>query len=598
MRATERPIPILLVIVAIVLSAVLTTPAPGTAAMIHYDFEEEFFSDPPEPVLDHCVVEQDGVYHLFYLRGNPAVNIGHATTTDFVHWDLETPVLAPGTWDNKALWAPYLVQPPGGGGWFMYYTGVNLLNAQQTGFGVSSSLSDWFKWPDPVYHPDPLWAEWTESGFSHGRDPHVVEYNGQYYMFLTAKTNTNQGAVACAVSTNLIDWQDIGPIYVHNSWHVLESVFILQRPNGKFHMFFTEETVLGTSHMYSDSLLSGWNIANRRVIDGGHAPQITDTHLGQMFSRHGVYNDQHGTLRYVIRFTPMIWLNDLAYVPRPLPLQETWTFISGDVMYYQPTFGNNAFVRNEIYPSTFVGDGWINTYEYYTGPMGYGTAGQYWGDGRLGMMRSAPFSIQGNSMNLLVGGGDYPTECYVALVDAETGEVLFSETGRNSNEMDRRTWILSPHIGRSVYLEIADLSTAPFGHLCVDDIIESGNVILPGVGGSGRTKSVPGQHAQPTDAAGADRYATRLLPNTPNPFNPVTTIGYEIANDASVRVDVFDARGAHIRTWVEGRERAGRHDVAWDGTDVRGAPVASGVYFYRLTVDGRAVATRKMALLK
>jgi hypothetical protein len=594
MRATERSIPFL-VIVAVV---AFMTPAPSSAAMVRYDFEQALFSDHPQPVLDHCVVEQDGVYHLFYLRGNPAVNIGHATTTDFVHWNLETPVLSLGTWDSKALWAPFVMPLPSEG-WAMYYTGVNLLNAQQTGMALSSDLATWFKWPPtPVYHPDPLWAEWTEAGFSHGRDPHVIEYNGQYYMFLTAKTNTNQGAVACAVSSNLLDWQDIGPIYVHNSWHVLESVFILQRPNGKFHMFFTEEAVYGTSHMYSDALLSGWNIANRRVIDNGHAPQITDTHLGQMFSRHNVYNDGHGTVRYLLRFTPMIWLNDFASVPKPLPLQNTWTFVSGDVFYYQPTFQNNAYVRNEIYPSTFVGDGWINTYEYYTGPMGYGLPGQNWGDARTGMMRSATFSIQGNSMNLLVGGGDYPAECYVALVDAETSEVLFSETGRNSNEMDRRYWKLTPHIGRSVYLEIADLSTAPFGHICVDDIIESGDVILSGEGGTGRSKSIPEVGAQTTETWEAERLATRLLPNTPNPFNPTTTIRYEIASDASVRVDVFDARGAHIRTLVEGRDRAGQHDVVWDGTDVRGAPVASGVYFCRLVVDGRAVETRKMALLK
>jgi FlgD Ig-like domain len=362
-------------------------------------------------------------------------------------------------------------------------------------------------------------------------------------------------------------------------------------------MFFTEEAVNGTSHMYSDSLLGGWNIATRRVIDPGHAPQITDTHLGQLFSRHSVYNDAHGTLRYMLRFTPMTWINDLAVVPRPLPLTGTWTF-SGDAFYYQPTFGNNAFVRNENYPSTFVGDGWINTYEYYTGPMGYGQPGQYFGDAKVGVIRSATFSIQGNSMNLLVGGGDFPSQCYVALVDAQTSEVLFSETGRNSNEMDRRYWRLTPHIGKSVYLEIADLSTAPFGHICVDDIIESGDVIMAGNGGTGRTKLIPDEVAVVAAEPVAGRYSTRLLPNVPNPFNPSTTIAYEIANDANVRVDVFDARGAHIRTLVEDRTRAGRHDTTWNGTDVRGAPVASGVYFYRLMVDGRAVETRKMALLK
>ena len=600
MRATERHSfhPFILAATLALLAAVCA-PA-SRAEMVRYDFEGPFFSDTPQPVLDHCVVQQGGVYHLFYLRGNPAVNIGHATTADFVHWNLETPILSTGTWDSKALWAPFLF-PLESGGWAMYYTGVNLLNSQQTGLALSSTLTDWYKWPEPLYHPDPVWAEWVENGFAHGRDPHVVEYNDRFYLFVTAKTNTNRGAVACAVSDDLINWTDIGPIYVHNSWHVLESVFILQRPNGKWHMFFTEETVNGTSHMYSDSLLNGWDISTRRIIDGGHAPQITDTHLGQMFSRHAVYNDAHGLLRYVLRFTPMTWINNnLAVVPKLLVLSPAWTFVAGtgDGFYYQPTFQNNAFVRNENYASTFVGDGWLNTYEYYTGPMGYGLPGQYFGDSRTGIIRSSTFSVEGNSMSFLIGGGNYPTQCYVALVDAQTSEVLLSETGRNSNEMDRRYWSLTPYIGRSVYIEIADMATGPFGHICVDDIVEASDVILPGTGGTGRSKVVPGAAMRGVSANPQAQVATRLFPNTPNPFNPATSIAYDLAEDAHARVDVFDARGAHIRTLVNESQHAGSQRVAWNGDDRRGATLASGVYFYRLTVNGRVIETRKMALLK
>ncbi|HEU4929829.1 MAG TPA: FlgD immunoglobulin-like domain containing protein [Candidatus Krumholzibacteria bacterium] len=591
MRPTEHCRGLFIFVFVAALS-VTVFAVPGQA-LIRYDFEGPFFSEPPQPVLDHCVVEQDGVYHLFYLRGNPAVNIGHATTQDFVRWDVQPPVLVPGTWDSR-LWAPYLIQAQNY--WLMYYTGVNLLGAQQSGLAVSTNLFDWTKWPNPIYHPDPVWAEWVENGFAHGRDPHVIQYDGRYYMFVTAKTNTNRGAVARAVSDDLINWEDIGPLYVHDNWHVLESVFILQRPNGKWHMFFTEETIAGTCHMYSDSLMSGWSTVNKRVIDGGHAPQITDTHLGQMFSRHAVYNDQHGTLRYVIRFSPMQWINDLASVPKPLPLQGPWTFmpLTGDAFYYQPTFGHNAYVRNENYAKTWVGDGWLNTYEYYTGPMGYGQPGQYFGDFKTGVIRSSTFTIQGNSINFLIGGGDYPTQCYVALVDAQSGEVLFTETGKNSNEMERRYWSLTQHIGRSVYLEIADLATGPFGHICVDDIIESPDLVLTGAGGTGGSKKVP----RTNSSSAAEERPTRLFPNSPNPFNPSTSIAFELGREAHARLEIFDARGAHIRTLVDGKRPAGVQRAAWDGTDAGHRTLASGVYFYRLTVDGRAIETRKMVLLK
>jgi len=576
---------------AAALCVALLLGASSTLALVKYDFEQPMFSEYPQPVLDHAVVEQDGLYHLFYLRGNPAVNIGHATTTDFIRWNMEEPILSPGSWDQR-LWAPSLYK--NGETWFLYYTGVNGFGAQQSGAAISTDLASWFKWPEPIYHPDPSWAIWDSAAFSHGRDPHVIEYNGTYYMFLTAKHVWNKGAVACATSQDLLNWTDAGYIYLHDSWHVLESVFIQQR-NGLFHMYFTEEAVYGTSHMSSPTLFGGWNIINRRVIDQGHAPQITPTAQGEMFSRHSVHNDAHGNYRYVIRFDPLVWINDIPAVPRPYQLQRDWTFVSGDAFFYQPTYLDNAYVRNDNYGANFVGEGWINTFELYTGPLGFGGAGQTQGDLRTGVIRSKTFSIQGNSFNMLVGGGNRPGACYVALVDADTGEVLFSETGRDTNVMDRRYWDASPYIGRSVYIEIADLATDYFGHVCVDDIIESGEFIgtRSGSGGSGNIKKKP----MTTQAVAGDA-AARLLPNTPNPFNPSTTVVFELPAPARVRLDVFGAGGAHVRTLADGSRAAGVHGVDWDGRDDAGRAVASGVYFARLAVDGTIVDTRKLALLK
>ncbi|HEX5131027.1 MAG TPA: FlgD immunoglobulin-like domain containing protein [Candidatus Krumholzibacteria bacterium] len=575
-------------------------------ALVRYSFEHSLYTEPPEPILDHCVVEQDGLYHLFYLRGNPAVNIGHATTTDFKNWEVRPPVLTTGTWDNKAMWAPQLFRPAETSSWSMFYTGVNTVSSQQTGIAFSNDLNAWFKYPDPIYHPDIAWAEWSVDNFSHGRDPHIVEDGGKYYMFVTAKTNDNRGAVACAVSDNLFQWTDIGPIFVNTSWHVLESVFIFKHA-GKWQMFFTEETVGGTTAMVSDSLLSGWDSATKRVIDGGHAPQVTNTIFGEMFSRHAVHNDGHGNYQYVIRFTPLVWLGQIPAIPKPLPLSGQWTFVSGDAFYYQPTWGNNAATRNDNYAKTFVGDGWINTYEYYTGPLGYGGPGSVQGDSRVGVIRSPMFTVTGNSMSALVGGGDFPGECYLALVDSVSGAPLFSETGRNSNEMTRRNWDLRPHLGKRVYLEVADLSTASFGHICVDDIIESYEVYNGGSfvggrdGGTGRSHKLPDASLSSGAPPARDNgiaHVTRLGVNTPNPFNPVTHIDYELAQTAAVRIDVFDARGARVRTLLNETRPAGAHRVTWPGTRESGATAPSGVYFYRLTVNGAVVDTRKMVLLK
>jgi hypothetical protein len=232
--------------------------------------------------------------------------------------------------------------------------------------------------------------------------------------------------------------------------------------------------------------------------------------------------------------------------------------------------------------------------------MGFGGPGQAQGEVRTGVIRSKTFTIEGNSINLLVGGGDYPNECYVALVDTLTGETLFRETGRNSDVMDRRYWDVRLYFGRGVYIEITDLSTATFGHICVDDIVESGDLLSRG-GGSGSGGSGKRDKSNPVDALEPDAGSParpRLLANTPNPFNPSTTVAFEIPFPARVGLQVFNAAGACVRTLVAGARPAGSQDVEWDGRDDAGRPVASGVYFARLAVDGVVVDTRKLALLK
>jgi hypothetical protein len=89
----------------------------------------------------------------------------------------------------------------------------------------------------------------------------------------------------------------------------------------------------------------------------------------------------------------------------------------------------------------------------------------------------------------------------------------------------------------------------------------------------------------------------RLLGNHPNPFNPSTTIAYELDQRLSVSLSIYDAKGRLVRNLADGAQSAGRHDIAWDGTDRFGRAVASGVYFARLDVNGRS-DTKRLVLLK
>jgi hypothetical protein len=93
------------------------------------------------------------------------------------------------------------------------------------------------------------------------------------------------------------------------------------------------------------------------------------------------------------------------------------------------------------------------------------------------------------------------------------------------------------------------------------------------------------------------RMTTRLEQNVPNPFNPATAIRFAIAAPARVDLVIYDVAGRRVRTLVSGHRPPDTYRVTWDGTDDRGARVASGIYFYRLTA-GNFAQTRKMVLLK
>jgi hypothetical protein len=100
-----------------------------------------------------------------------------------------------------------------------------------------------------------------------------------------------------------------------------------------------------------------------------------------------------------------------------------------------------------------------------------------------------------------------------------------------------------------------------------------------------------------TSIAGPVTFADRLYQNVPNPFNPTTTIRFELASAANVQLTVYDVRGHNIRTLLDGYHTAGLHISIWDGLSDTGEQVSSGVYFYKLKTAG-FVKTRKMVLLK
>ncbi len=102
----------------------------------------------------------------------------------------------------------------------------------------------------------------------------------------------------------------------------------------------------------------------------------------------------------------------------------------------------------------------------------------------------------------------------------------------------------------------------------------------------------------PTSAPEVLPATAMLYQNWPNPFNPTTTIRYDVPRGGSeVTLAIFDVRGTRIVELVNEHKAAGAHRVQWNGLTAQGQQVATGVYFLRLQTNG-VLLTRKMVVIK
>jgi hypothetical protein len=88
-----------------------------------------------------------------------------------------------------------------------------------------------------------------------------------------------------------------------------------------------------------------------------------------------------------------------------------------------------------------------------------------------------------------------------------------------------------------------------------------------------------------------------LHQNYPNPFNPITTLSYDLPEDALVNITIYDMMGKQTRTLINNRQAAGYRSVQWNGTNSTGQPASAGLYLYTIQA-GDYSQTKKMVLLK
>jgi hypothetical protein len=161
-----------------------------------------------------------------------------------------------------------------------------------------------------------------------------------------------------------------------------------------------------------------------------------------------------------------------------------------------------------------------------------------------------------------------------------------------SNPQDGKTFYVNDVYNDSTYQITFTGGTAIFSM----NIPAYGSAVLI-VSDSVKKISVPTITSVNTNTAASLPIAFKLHQNFPNPFNPSTTIVFDLPKDGRISVRLYNLLGEEIAVLANGVYSAGVHQVRWDGRSNHGGVASSGVYFVRLDA-GTMTDTKKIVLLK
>ena len=495
-------------------SATDTTETTQWRPTYHYTPATNFMNDP------NGLIRYKGVYHLFYQHnpsGNTAGNgsWGHATSTDLVHWT-EHPIAIAADADEE-VWSGSVVFDRNNSSGFgtatnpplvaIYTSRDNDTGLQRQALAYSLDAGEtWTK-----YSGNPV----LDIGSHDFRDP-KVSWNAQTQRWVMVVAKSTERKVGIYSSADLKTWRhesDFGPAGATGSVWECPDLFALPYTNaqgvtkkkwvltvsvaGKVQYFvgdFDGSTFTSPDASYTppagevisdfegDTWEPGWTTTGTAFGTGPDTPPADV--FGAMGNR---YADSYGDGDF-----------------------QTGTLSSTDFVIDKPYLnllvggGNNPHVEGGS-TSPPVGDlfadfeadglqaGWTGTGSFtdltnttwsdLPGRVGRGVLDTCWAgcDPAVGTVRSPDFTIDRDYINLLVAGGNHPLSgpepTAVSLV--VDGQVVKTETGDNSPNMNWRAWDVSAWRGKTGHIEVTDQRTADWGHLMVDHIVFSDTAAAP-----------------------------------------------------------------------------------------------------------------------
>lgn len=327
------------------------------------------------------------------------------------------------------------------------------------------------------------------------------------------------------------------------------------------------------------TLMMGWVAAGaasgqslQRVLYVDALDRAGSTAMGQMQNRDGLFLSGQGWQAVSATSQLMITL------PEPLPESGT---LMVDVRNFDPV-RQNIDVKQQI----------INLYSQANGSKAIFESDGSWINIRTGTGYSAGEGQAGFKMLAAPRGIDSRDE--VRIMEDATWD-----PGRTYEF--KITW---DSTGAAVWLDGQHCFTLPFAgqverfrhlflgtdnvYVAQPGVIYSNLRLLGSSEASGVLKSL-GQVRQPLSAS--------LLPNHPNPFNPATTLAFEVRERTHLSLQIVNLFGQIVTTLTEGERAPGLYRLEWDGADQQGIPASGGVYFARL-ITATGQSTRRMTMLK
>jgi len=514
-----------LVVLAAAVATTLVVPAAAVAAdettettqwrpTYHYTPAANFMNDP------NGLIRYKGVYHLYYQHnpsGNTAGNgsWGHATSTDLVHWTEHPVAIAADA--NEEVWSGSVVLDRANTSGFATATNPPLVaiytsRDNDTGLqrqALAFSLDAGETWTK--YAGNPV----LDIGSHDFRDP-KVSWNDQIQRWVMVVAKSTERKVGIYSSADLKTWRhesDFGPAGATGSVWECPDLFELPYTNaagvttkkwvltvsvaGKVQYFvgdFDGSTFTFPDSSYTppagevisdfegDTWDQGWTTTGTAFGTGPDTPPADV--FGAMGNRYAdSYGDgdfQTGTLSSPDFMIDKPYLNLLV----------------GGGTYPHVEGGSTAPPEGDLF-ADFEADGlqagWTGTGSFtdlvnttwsdLPGRVGRGVLDTCWAgcDPAVGTVRSADFTIDRDFVNLLVAGGNHPLSgpdpTAVSLVVG--GQVVKSETGDNSPNMNWRAWDVSGWRGQTAHIEVTDQRTADWGHVMVDHIVFSDAAAAP-----------------------------------------------------------------------------------------------------------------------